>query len=172
VVERIKKASCSCAYSHAYEEWNFGGASFGFDRSILDKNYLDTPVVLLGVGCHEWFTNTAALQRAGYNVEQGEKDPVGGKHELRPDGSLTGELKDQTGNRLMTALPKPAAAHVKRVVQRAIVGMHRHGVTSCQDASSTEMFLSALNELVAENNLKMQFVTHCLHKMNGSREEK
>ncbi|EGU82031.1 hypothetical protein FOXB_07459 [Fusarium oxysporum f. sp. conglutinans Fo5176] len=135
-----------------------------FDRSILDKDYPDTPIVLLGVGYHDWFTNTAALQRAGYNVEQGEEDLVGGKHELRQDGSLTGELKDQAGNRLMAALPKPAAAHVKRVVQRAIVEMHRHGVTSCQDASSTEMLLSALSELEAENNLKMQFATHCLYK--------
>ncbi|KAL5603664.1 hypothetical protein FOVSG1_006414 [Fusarium oxysporum f. sp. vasinfectum] len=101
---------------------------------------------------------------AGYNVEQGEEDPVGGKHELRQDGSLTGELKDQAGNRLMATLPKPAAAHVKRVVQRAIVEMHRHGVTSCQDASSTEMLLSALSELEAENNLKMQFAAHCLYK--------
>ncbi|KAM5528657.1 amidohydrolase family protein [Fusarium oxysporum f. sp. phaseoli] len=135
-----------------------------FDRSILDKDYPDTPIVLLGVGYHDWFTNTAALQRAGYNVEQGEEDLVGGKHELRQDGSLTGELKDQAGNRLMAALPKPAAAHVKRVVQRAILEMHRHGVTSCQDASSTEMLLSALSELEAENNLKMQFATHCLYK--------
>jgi predicted amidohydrolase YtcJ len=94
----------------------------------------------------------------------GEKDPVGGKHELRPDGSLTGELKDQAGNRLMTALPKPAQAHVKRVIKRAVVEMHRHGITSCQDASSSEMFVSALSELEAEGNLKMQFATHCLYK--------
>ncbi|QKD57876.2 amidohydrolase family-domain-containing protein [Fusarium oxysporum Fo47] len=149
------------------EHWIFGGAGFGFenfDRSLLDKDYPDTPVVLLGVGCHDWYTNTAALRRAGYDVEQGEVDPIGGKHELRPDGSLTGELKDQAGNRLMAALPKPAKAHIKRVVKRAIVEMHRHGVTSCQDASSTEMFLTALSELEAEGNLKMQFATHCLYK--------
>ncbi|KAH7471704.1 hypothetical protein FOMA001_g13692 [Fusarium oxysporum f. sp. matthiolae] len=167
VVERIKKAACSCAYSHVYEDWIFGGAGFGFenfDRSLLDKDYPDTPVVLLGVGCHDWYTNTAALRRAGYDVEQGEVDPIGGKHELRPDGSLTGELKDEAGNRLMAALPKPAKAHIKRVVKRAIVEMHRHGVTSCQDASSTEMFLTALSELEAEGNLKMQFATHCLYK--------
>jgi predicted amidohydrolase YtcJ len=167
VVERIKRSACSCAYSHVYEDWIFCGAGFGFenfDRSILDIDYPDTPVVLLGVGCHSWYTNTAALRRAGYNVDEGEKDPVGGKHELRPDGSLTGELKDQAGNRLMTALPKPAQAHVKRVIKRAVVEMHRHGITSCQDASSSEMFLSALSELEAEGSLKMQFATHCLYK--------
>jgi predicted amidohydrolase YtcJ len=167
VVERIKKAACSSAYSNVYEDWIFGGAGFGFgnfDRSLLDKDYPDTPVVLLGVGCYDWYTNTAALRRAGYNVEQGEVDPIGVKHELRPDGSLTGELKDQAGNRLMAAPPKPAKAHITRVVKRAIVEMHRHGVTSCQDASSTEMFLTALSELEAEGNLKMQFATHCLYK--------
>jgi predicted amidohydrolase YtcJ len=105
-----------------------------FDRSILDQDYPDTPVVLLGVGCHDWFTNTAVLQRAGYNVEQGEEDPVGGKYELRPDGSLTGELKDQVGNHLMAALPKPAAAHVKRVVQRAIVEIHCVGYGGARTA--------------------------------------
>ncbi|RKK26402.1 hypothetical protein BFJ67_g16677 [Fusarium oxysporum f. sp. cepae] len=55
-------------------------------------------------------------------------------------------------------------AYVKRVVKRAIAEMHRHGVTSCQDASSTEMFLAALSELEAEGKLKMQFATHCLYK--------
>ncbi|RKK90399.1 hypothetical protein BFJ68_g16453 [Fusarium oxysporum] len=56
------------------------------------------------------------------------------------------------------------ATIVKRVVKRAIAEMHRHGVTSCQDASSTEMFLAALSELEAEGKLKMQFATHCLYK--------
>ncbi|EGU82033.1 hypothetical protein FOXB_07454, partial [Fusarium oxysporum f. sp. conglutinans Fo5176] len=59
---------------------------------------------------------------------------------------------------------KVSQAYVKRVVKRAIAEMHRHGVTSCQDASSTEMFLAALSELEAEGKLKMQFATHCLYK--------
>ncbi|KAH7042272.1 hypothetical protein B0J12DRAFT_762083 [Macrophomina phaseolina] len=167
VIERIGKSACSCAYSHVYEDWIFGGAGFGFnnfDRAILDKEYPDTPVVLLGGGCHSWFTNTAALERAGYKVEGGEEDPVGGKHELRPDGSLTGELKDQAGVRLMAAMPKPPQAHVKRVIKRAIREMHRHGVTSCQDAGSSEIFLAALGELETESDLKMHFSTHCLYK--------
>ncbi|KAJ4175732.1 hypothetical protein NW755_014789 [Fusarium falciforme] len=167
VAERLKNPGCACAYSHVYEDWIFAGAGFGFanfDRSLLDKDYPNTPVVLLGGGCHNWFTNTAALRRAGYNVEQGETDPVGGKHELRPDGSLTGELKDQAGNRLMAALPKPAKSHVKRMIKRAITEMHRYGIISCQDASSTEMLLSALSELESEGNLNMQFATHCLYK--------
>ncbi|EKG08996.1 Amidohydrolase 3, partial [Macrophomina phaseolina MS6] len=167
LIERIKKSTCSCVYSHVYEDWIVGGAGFGFnnfDRALLDKEYPDTPVVLVGGGCHSWYTNTAALERAGYNVERGEVDPCGGKHELRQDGSLNGALKDQAGNRLMAAVPKPPQAHVKRVVKRAIREMHRHGVTSCQDASSTEMFLAALSELEAERNLKMHFSTHCLYK--------
>lgn len=167
VIERIKKSACSCTYSHVYEDWLFGGAGFGFenfDRSILDKDYPNTPVVLLGAGCHSWYSNTAALKRAGYNVGKGEDDPIGGKHEVRPDGSLTGELKDQAGNRLMAALPKPAKSHIKRTVKRAIQEMHRHGVTSCQDAASTEMLLEVLKELEIEKDLKMHFSTHCLYK--------
>ncbi|KAH7471665.1 hypothetical protein FOMA001_g13675 [Fusarium oxysporum f. sp. matthiolae] len=150
VVERIKESVCSCAYSHVYEDWIFCGAGFGFETLIAVFSTKTTRILRLS----SWVWVATA----------GEKDPVGGKHELRPDGSLTGELKDQAGNRLMTALPKPAHAHVKRVIKRAVVEMHRHGITSCQDASSSEMFLSALSELEAEGNLKMQFATHCLYK--------
>jgi predicted amidohydrolase YtcJ len=167
VIERIKKSACSCAYTQVYEDWLFGGGGFGFkdfDRSILDKEFPDNPVVILGGGCHSWFANTAALKRAGYNAEGGEEDPLGGKHETRLDGSLTGELKDQAGNRLMAALPRPPRAHIKRIIKRAIQEMHRHGVTSCQDAAASEMFLKALSEIDCEKDLKMHFSTHCLYK--------
>jgi predicted amidohydrolase YtcJ len=167
VVERVEKSACSCAYTHVYEDWIFGGAGFGFDgfdRSVLDEQYPETPVVLLGGGCHSWYVNTAALKRAGYNVDQGEEDPIAGKHERRPDGSLTGELKSQAGSRLMAAMPKPPGAHIKRVIKRAVQEMHRYGITSCQDAAASEMFLAALSELELEQPLKMHFSTHCLYK--------
>lgn len=166
IAERVHQGICACAFTHVYEDWIVGGAGFGlsdYDRSVLDQAFPDNPVVLYGGGCHNWYTNTVALQRAGYDLK-GEPDLPGGVHDRRPDGSLTGLLKDQAGNRMVAAIPKPSLAHVKRVVRRAIVEMHRCGVTSCQDASTSQALLSALQELEAEGALKMQFATHVLYK--------
>jgi predicted amidohydrolase YtcJ len=166
LLERMSQGTCACSYSNAYEDWLIGGSRFwleNYDRSLLDELYPQTPVVLVAGGCHSFYTNTAALLRAGYNLE-GELDPLGGKHERRPDGSLTGELHDQAGNRMMAAVPVPSLTHIKTVVRRAILEMHRNGVTSCQDASSSQLLLTALSKLEAEGALKMQFATHILYK--------
>ncbi|KAE8372004.1 amidohydrolase family-domain-containing protein [Aspergillus bertholletiae] len=166
IAHRVHQSACACAYSHAYEDWLVGGAGFGFvdyDRSYLDEHYPETPVLLYGGGCHSWYANTAALRRAGYDVDN-ELDVPHGEIVRRPDGSLTGELRDHAGCRMISAVPRPPIAHIKQVIKRAIVEMHRAGVTSCQDASATKLLLTALDELEKDGDLKMQFATHILYK--------
>ncbi|KAM6513185.1 hypothetical protein FALCPG4_015647 [Fusarium falciforme] len=82
----------------------------------------------------------------------------------RSDGSSTGELKGQAGNRVTAAVPVPSMVHVKRALQRATVELHRNGVTSCQKTSASTFMLEALRELGVEGKLKMHFATHILYK--------
>ncbi|EXL66625.1 hypothetical protein FOPG_17218 [Fusarium oxysporum f. sp. conglutinans race 2 54008] len=163
--KRLAECACACQFQHAYQDWIVGAVwNFeDYDRSVLDKDFPDRPVLLHGYGFHHRFANTTALERAGYDIKD-EPVPKHGEMPRRPDGSLTGELKGQAGNRATAAVPVPPMAHVKRALQRATKELHRNGVTSCQEASATKVMLEALGELDTEGKLKMHFATHILYK--------
>ncbi|OGM47227.1 hypothetical protein ABOM_003984 [Aspergillus bombycis] len=163
--KRLAECACACQFQHAYQDWIVGAVwNFDhFDRSALDEDFGDRPVLLHGYGYHHHFANTAALERAGYDITE-EPVPSHGELPRRPDGSLTGELRGQAANRAAAAVPVPPIAHVKRALQRAAKELHRNGVTSCQEASASKVMLEALGELDTEGKLKMHFTTHILYK--------
>ncbi|KAF2194932.1 amidohydrolase 3 [Zopfia rhizophila CBS 207.26] len=169
IAQRIKDGSCACHYSHVYEDWIFASvfSNEGFpdmvaDRKYLDEVFPDTPVAVHGGAGHSMLLNTAALRRAGYDIEA-EPDIQGSRYVRRSDGSLTGELSETAMNKAVLAAPAPALAHAKRVLKYAIQVMHQAGVTSCQDASSNTLMLHALQEIENEGALNMDFNTHIVY---------
>ncbi|KAH7024111.1 amidohydrolase 3 [Ilyonectria destructans] len=163
--KRLQHSTCVCQFSHAYQDWIVGAvmALEDYDRSYFDGDYPETPVLLYSHALQCRYANTAALQRAGYDI-QNEPEPQFGTLPRRPDGSLTGELIGQVANRASAAVPTPPITHIKRMLQRAITELHRNGVTSCQEASANEVMLQALSGLGGDGQLRMQFATHILYK--------
>jgi predicted amidohydrolase YtcJ len=169
ISSKIKDAGCACHYVNAYQDWIMANMynSEGFPGGIADRKYLDEmfpdrPVAVLGGAGHSKLLNTAALKRAGYDVDN-EPDVPGGKFFRRPDGSLTGELGEAAMTKANVSMPFPSLSHIKRVLRFAINVAHRAGVTSCQEASANTLVLHALKELEDEGKLNMDISTHIVY---------
>jgi predicted amidohydrolase YtcJ len=169
IAQHIKDGSCACHYINTYQDWIMANMYFngGFPDGVADRKYLDdlfpdTPVVVLGGGAHSRLLNTAALKRAGYDIEN-EPDVQGAKFFRRPDGSLTGEIAEHAMNKVALSIPFPGLAHIKRVLKYAIRMAHKAGVTSCQEASSNTLIMNALKELEEEGSLDMDIATHIVY---------
>jgi predicted amidohydrolase YtcJ len=168
IAEKIKQGSCGCAYANAYGDWivanSFSNEFFPDgkpDRTVLDAVFPDTPVMVRGLAGHNYFMNTEALIRAGYDPVN-ESDYHGARHTRREDGSMTGELMELAATKAMMAIPKPPLSHIKRALKHAVAVAHRAGVTSCQEASASTLYLMAMKELDEEGKLDMDISAHIL----------
>ncbi|KAH8690220.1 amidohydrolase 3 [Talaromyces proteolyticus] len=161
--QRLQEGQCTCAYQHAFQDWVVGNtfAIPNFDRSSLDHDFPDTPVVILGGAGHSAFLNTTGLQKAGYDVDN-EPDFKGAKFGRRADGSLTGELAELAMNKVMLSKGNPNITHAKRAIKAAIRRLHQVGVTSCQEAATNTIILNALREMDEENALHMDIAAHSI----------
>lgn len=169
IASRVKEGSCACEYINVYQDWLLAAAysNEGFPDQVADRKYLDElfpdiPVVVRGGAAHAMLLNTAALKRAGYDIEN-EPDVHGAKFFRRPDGSLTGELGEAAMSKATLSIPLPDRAHIKRTLKHAIHLAHKAGVTSTQEASSNTLLLQALGDMDDEGSLNMNICTHIVH---------
>ncbi|CBX90124.1 hypothetical protein IAQ61_001585 [Plenodomus lingam] len=156
----------ACAFHHTYEDWIVGVLDLveDYDRSLLDGDWPDNPVLVHGGGGHVKYLNTAALERLGFNVS-GEEDGDRRLFGRRPDGSLTGAISGQRAmGDVSLGVPRPSLSHVKRALLRASKELHRNGVTSVQEAAAGRLFLEAVRDLDHEGQLKMDYSTHILFR--------
>ncbi|KAJ9652413.1 hypothetical protein H2198_008334 [Neophaeococcomyces mojaviensis] len=172
VAEELKKGSCLCKYTHVNQDWFVanGYSVDDFHRSSLDAAFPDTPVMIRGGAGHSAFLNTTALKRAGYSIDS-EPDGQGTCYKRDSSGHLTGEMAEMSMSKLLTSLPKPSPAHIKRVLKEAQFILHRAGVTSVQEASSNTLLLQALQNLDAEGVLKLETHTHITYAPDWIGEE-
>lgn len=166
IADRLIHGQCACSYSNVAGDWvigNFYQASFfpgGIpDRKYLDLKYSDVPVLIREVSCHRILLNTVGLKRAGIDPVHAT-DPPGGFYLRRPDGSLTGEVGENAMSDVFSTLPVPPLSHAKRALQFGIQMCHRHGITSCQEASANSLYLHALRELEQDGRLDLDIYTH------------
>ena len=161
---KLKNAACMCSYAHAFGDWLVGDIyQFeNYDRSCLDPEYPDTPVMVRGGAGHSCYLNTAAMKRSGYDIEN-EPPAKAAVMVRREDGSLTGEMSELGMTKAYLAAPKPNLAHVKRALKHAIRLLHKTGITSCQDVSANTVLLHALRELEAENALEINMYAHIVY---------
>lgn len=172
VVDEVKKGGCLCKYTHVNQDWLVGHSYVvaDFDRKALDKDFPSTPVVIRAGAGHSGYLNTEALRRSGYDIEM-EPDCQGGKYFRDASGHLTGEMAENSLSKVMTTLPRPSLAHVKRVLRSGISRLHKAGVTSCQEASANTIMLQGLRELEREGGLKLDLQTHIVYAPDWIAEE-
>lgn len=170
--DELRKGSCACKYANVNEDWlvAHGYLVDDFDRRSLDEQYPDTPVMVRGGAGHSAFLNTAALKRAGYDIEN-EPDDQGTCYKRDAKGHLTGEMAENSMSKAMTTLPQPGMAHIQRVLVAAQKKLHAAGVTSCQEASANSLMLQGLQALESTASLKLEIFPHIVYAPDWIGEE-
>ncbi len=140
--EAYTKAVADYAAKHPQAAWIRGGGwelpafppSGLPDRRLLDAVVPDRPVYLESKDGHSAWVNTKALQIAGITKET--PDPTGGRIDRDPKtGEPWGSLQDSGMGLVESKIPPYTLKDRQDGLRYALNMLHRHGVTSFQDAS-------------------------------------
>jgi predicted amidohydrolase YtcJ len=93
------------------------------DRAWIDSVTPDNPVFILRLDGHMALANTRALAAA--RLDRGTPEIPGGSIVRRPDGELSGVLKDEAMNPVYAAIPSPSAEQL----DSALAGAMRHAAS-------------------------------------------
>ncbi len=101
---------------------------------MLDRLFPDNPVVVMEQTSHSMWVNSKALRQAG--ISQQSADPQGGRILRETDGSLSGVLLDNAGDRLFEIAwkqqPDLQNAH-KRGLVKGLRQLAENGITTVGD---------------------------------------
>jgi predicted amidohydrolase YtcJ len=109
-------------------------------RSDIDSVTGDHPAIFNRVDGHIAIANTAALKAAGITAQT--PDPHGGKIDRDEKGEPTGILRETAMGAVFSKIPPPSAAQRRRAAELALKDAASHGITSAQDNSDWEDFLT------------------------------
>jgi predicted amidohydrolase YtcJ len=109
-------------------------------RTDIDAVTGDHPAIFNRVDGHIAIANTAALKAAGITAQS--PDPHGGKIDRDDKGEPTGILRETAMGAVFDKIPPPSAAQRRRAAELALEDAARWGITSAQDNSDWEDFLT------------------------------
>jgi predicted amidohydrolase YtcJ len=109
-------------------------------RADIDSVTGDHPAIFNRVDGHIAIANTAALKAAGITAQT--PDPHGGKIDRDEKGEPTGILRETAMGAVFSKIPPPSAAQRRRAAELALADAAMHGITSAQDNSDWEDFLT------------------------------
>jgi predicted amidohydrolase YtcJ len=148
-VAELQKRLAMAVAEHKEGEWITGS---GWDHTLwpekkfpnrkqLDEVSPRNPVLLTHVSGHVAVANSLALQRAG--ITKDTANPSGGEIEKDSNGEPTGMLKEGAAMGLVESKIPPASAEERRRgIELALADVAKNGVTSVQDNSAWEDFLT------------------------------
>jgi len=148
-VAELQSRLATAVAEHKSGEWITGS---GWDHTMwpekkfpnrhqLDEVSPRNPVILTHVSGHVAVANSMALQMAG--VAKDTPSPAGGQIEKDEKGELTGMLKEDAAMRLVERKIPPATPEQRRHgIELALADVAKNGVTSVQDNSAWEDFLT------------------------------
>ncbi|MGE5139153.1 MAG: amidohydrolase [Rudaea sp.] len=125
-----------------------------------DKRSLDTvapanPVVLTRKDGHSVWVNTAALEACG--ITRDTPDPAGGRIEREPDGEPSGIIRENAIEMLGKGIGESADEIPLDLLQRAIAGANRAGLTGVHSIEGANA-LRAWQNLRARGKLTLRVV--------------
>lgn len=109
-------------------------------REDIDPVTGEHPAIFTRVDGHIAVANTAALKAAGITAQTA--DPHGGKIDRDAKGDPTGILRETAMQLVFSKVPPPTPAQRRRALELALEDAARSGVTSAQDFSDWEDFLT------------------------------
>ncbi|HET8666349.1 MAG TPA: amidohydrolase [Terriglobales bacterium] len=122
-------------------------------RQDLDAVTGGHPAVFVRVDGHIAVANSEALKFWG--ITRSTPDPAGGQIDRDPQGEPTGILRESAKDQNITKLPKPTPSQRRRAIELALQDAASHGVTSVQDNSDWEDFLTC-EDIEREGNLTLR----------------
>jgi predicted amidohydrolase YtcJ len=148
-VAELQKRLAAGVAGHKEGEWITGSGwdhTFWPEKKFPNRQQLDAvspknPVILTHISGHVAVANSLALQVAG--ISRSTADPPGGEIEKDATGEPTGMLKEGAAIRLVESkIPAPSSEQRRRGIELALADVAQHGVTSVQDNSAWEDFLT------------------------------
>ena len=147
-LEEMKERIAARAKAAGPGEWITGA---GWDHTLwatqrtptrqdIDAATGDHPAIFTRVDGHIAIANTAALRSAGINGQT--PDPHGGKIDRDENGDATGILRETAMAAVRAKIPPPTPAQRRRALELALQDAAQWGVTSAQDNSEWEDFLT------------------------------
>ncbi|HEX3587332.1 MAG TPA: amidohydrolase [Candidatus Angelobacter sp.] len=109
-------------------------------RADIDAVTGNHPAIFNRVDGHIAIANSAALKAAGITAQS--PDPHGGKIDRDDKGEPTGILRETAMGAVFEKIPPPSAAQRRRAAELALEDAARWGITSAQDNSDWEDFLT------------------------------
>ncbi|HKW75468.1 MAG TPA: amidohydrolase [Terriglobales bacterium] len=109
-------------------------------REDIDSITGDHPAIFTRVDGHIAIANTAALKAAGITAQSA--DPHGGKIDRDAKGEPTGILRETAMQLVFSKVPPPTPAQRRRALELALEDAARSGITSAQDFSDWDDFLT------------------------------
>jgi len=148
-VAELQKRLAEGVAQHKEGEWITGRGwdhTFWPDKKFPNRQQLDqvspkNPVILTHISGHVAVANSLALQLAGIN--KATPSPSGGEIEKDASGEPTGMLKEGAAMGLVDSkIPPLSVEQRRRGIELALADVAQHGVTSVQDNSAWEDFLT------------------------------
>ncbi len=148
-VAELQKRLAEGVAQHKESEWITGSGwdhTFWPDKKFPNRQQLDevapkNPVILTHISGHVAVANSLALQLAG--ITKATPNPSGGEIERDAAGEPTGMLKEGAAMGLVESkIPSPSMEQRRRGIELALADVAQHGVTSVQDNSAWEDFLT------------------------------
>ena len=148
-VAELQKRLAEGVAQHKEGEWISGSGwdhTFWPDKKFPNRQELDAvspknPVILMHISGHVAVVNSLALQLA--EINKATPNPSGGEIERDAAGEPTGMLKEGAAMMLVgSKIPPPSMEQRRRGIELALADVAQHGVTSVQDNSAWEDFLT------------------------------
>jgi predicted amidohydrolase YtcJ len=148
-VAELQRRLAKGVAQHKEGEWISGSGwdhTFWPDKKFPNRQQLDevspkNPVILTHISGHVAVVNSLALQLAG--ITKSTPNPAGGEIEKDASGEPTGMLKEGAAIGLVDSkIPPPSVEQRRRGIELALADVAQHGVTSVQDNSAWEDFLT------------------------------
>jgi predicted amidohydrolase YtcJ len=148
-VAELQKRLAEGVAQHKEGEWITGSGwdhTFWPEKKFPSRQQLDVvspknPVILTHISGHVAVANSLALQLSG--VTKSTSNPSGGEIERDDKGEPTGMLKEGAAMHLVESkIPSPTPEQRRRGIELALADIAKNGVTSAQDNSAWEDFLT------------------------------
>ncbi len=122
------------------------------DRSMLDKHFPDTPILLRRIDGHAAWANTKSLELAGVTPETS----VDGGTVMLTGGIPNGILIDNAIELVGSKLPVPTEDEMIKALQQAEKNCFRVGLTSVHDAGLSKSVVQLIDSLQRDGSLHIR----------------
>jgi predicted amidohydrolase YtcJ len=109
-------------------------------RQDIDSVTGDHPALFIRTDGHMLVANTEAIKIAG--ITKQTPDPAGGRIDRDANGEAAGGFRETAQNLIRTKVPPPTLAQRRRGAELALQQAAKYGLTSAQDNSQWEDFLT------------------------------